>query len=129
MMQLNQFGGMLRVAMVLSGIYLIWNLAGTLQDSHPVLFALGVVFNAMFLPAFVLHYRMREGWFLPGVFCGITAVSALKETLKTGEGVRWMLWIDVPLCIICALVALEEGVRALKRYRRGNEARSQEPAV
>jgi hypothetical protein len=121
----TESNGFLRVAVVLSAVLLIWNLATISWNYHPVLFTLAAVFNAMFLPAFALHSRMREGWLLPGVASAMSAVDALKETLRPGVGSHWMLRIEIPFCAFCAIFSVVEGIRALKRHQR--ERRPPEP--
>lgn len=111
--------GLLRAAVVVSAILLVWELIDLPKSSHPLLSTLEALSNAMFLPAFVLNFRMREKWLLPGVASAMSALYGIQEVLKLGRGSRWMLWIDVPFCLICALLAVEEGMRAWKRHRAG----------
>jgi uncharacterized membrane protein YoaT (DUF817 family) len=115
---------LLRASIVVSVILLAWELVDVSKSSHPVLTALGDVSNAMFLPAFVLHFRMREKWLLPGVASAISALHTLQEVLKPGGGSRLMLWIGVPFCAICALLAVTEGIRAWRRHRAGSQSPS-----
>jgi uncharacterized membrane protein YoaT (DUF817 family) len=107
--------GLLRASIVVSVILLVWNLVDVSKSSHPVLTTLGAVSYAMFLPAFVLHFRMREKWLLPGVVSAISGLHALQEALKPAGGSRLMIWIGVSFCAICALFAVTEGVRAWRR--------------
>jgi uncharacterized membrane protein YoaT (DUF817 family) len=118
-MHSTESNGLLRASIIVSVILLVWGLVDVSESSHPVLMTLIVVFYAMFLPAFVLHFRMREKWLLPGVVSAIGGLHLLQEVLKPGGGSRWMLWIMTPICIIFSILAVEEGIRAWKRHRAG----------
>jgi hypothetical protein len=124
-MHLTESNGILRAAIIVSVILLVWGLVDVSKSPHPVLITLGDVFNAMFLPAFVLHFRMREKWLLPSVASAMSALHALQEVLKPGRGSRFMLWIEVPFCAICALLAAEEGIRAWRRHGAAPSVREQ----
>lgn len=120
--------GLLRVSIVVSVILLVWELVDVSKSSHPVLTTLLDVSTAMFLPAFVLHFRMREKWLLPGVASAIGALHTLQEILKPGGGSRLVFWIGAPFCAICALLAVMEGIRAWRRHRAGKQSSSIQPA-
>lgn len=117
--------GLLRGSIVVSAILLVWELVDVSKSSHPVLTTLGAVSDAMFLPAFVLHFRMREKWLLPGVASAIGASHTLQEVLKPGGGSRLVLWIGVPFCAICAILAAMEGILAWRRHRAGRQSSTQ----
>jgi hypothetical protein len=98
------------VAMV---VYLIVALPFSLRTSAPVLSTVGVALIALQVPALLLERRLRTGWLPAVLVSAYCIVSVAQEKAKLGMASRRMTTVFEIIAFAFALLALEEGIRAL----------------
>ncbi len=84
------------------------------HNTHPALLLLNTALDSSVIAAMLLRSWSRLRWLLPGLATLASALHAIREYLKPGGGSHLVLWIEVPFCMICGLVAIEEAIRTPK---------------
>jgi hypothetical protein len=67
------------------------------------------------VPAIKLQRGMREVWLMPGLFSVILATTAVRSWIRFGFGPTRSVALDLLFPGICAVIALVEGGRAIRR--------------
>jgi uncharacterized membrane protein (UPF0136 family) len=104
-----------RTAIILALLILVGGIALFFQCFTSVISILFSVPAMLILAAYFFQSRKRERWLWSGILSAVFIREAVKDFIRPDGGYRWMFWVDVCLCIISIIFAVEEGMRQVAR--------------
>ena len=120
----TQKQGTLRIAGIMAGIVLLGDFVFDSYQHASFIFLLSAGLTALLVPAFFVQTRTRQAWLFPGILALLLALSSIERIIHPRGKSGLLLAAYILSFVVCMLIAITEGLSAIKRARQGESAKS-----